>query len=256
MIPEGMIAKDFYLSSSAIDKIETCPATGVYLLAEKKEKVEPWLWWGIFIHRFLEYVQTRGRDQALAYIEQKFPRGLNTCRRIDTNSIPTGQPEMALAHDVYERKTRQLFGMGQKPNVASETYSRCDLVFRDDKKDGRLHVADYKSGDPGPDPTGNVQLLGQAAAVMDYYGLDDAIDVSLVSVRSTGELVWRTITLEADELHAFAERSKKVHLQVMDSRRELANGVPPAFVPTELHCKWCYLKPICPAHPKEIVTTP
>jgi len=244
--PPGLIAKDFFLSSAMIEQLELCPASGVFRLAEKPEKVEPWLWWGIFIHRFLEYAQTRGRDAALEYIAQKFPRGLATCRRIDTDAIPSGDVEVALAHDVYERTARQIFA-GQKPVVARETYSRADLIFRDPKNGNRPHVVDYKTGDPGS-PDGDIQLLGQAAAVADLLGWRREVAVSFVIVKSTGELVWRTVELSADELDEFTERSRKVHLRVMQTRQDYnERGVLPDFIPNS-YCTYCALKPACPAH--------
>lgn len=249
----GLVPKDFYLGSAGIEKYETCPATGVFALEEKPEKMEPWLWWGIFIHRFLEYAQTKGRQEALAYIENKFPRGLSACRKINTDAIPPGDPEVAFAHDVYARRARRLFGRGQRPNVGSETYGRADLIFIDPRKDGRPHIADYKTGDPTPDktPVGNTQLLGLAAALRDELDWKEPIDVSIVAVPSSGNLTWRTIELSQDELHDFSSHSHKVHLQVMRTRRDFhERGVPPAFNISE-HCKWCHLKPHCPAQPKQ-----
>lgn len=253
----GLVSKDFSLGSSGIPKYEEYPATGVFVLEKREEKVEPWLWWGIFIHRYLEYVQTRGRAEALAYIEHKFPRGLGACRKIDTTKIPRGDPEVSLAHDVYERRSSILFGRA-RAKAGSETYGRADLIFKDTTKDGRLHIVDYKTGNATPDktPVGNTQLLGLAAALRDLDDWKQPIDVSIVAVPSSGELVWRTIELSQEELHEFAVQSRRVHLQVMETRRDYhERGIPPAFNLSE-HCKWCSLKPHCPAQPKQELGVP
>lgn len=53
--------------SAGVFLAERCRLSAV-LADDPEPEMAPWLWWGIFIHRFLEYSKTIGRDKALEYI--------------------------------------------------------------------------------------------------------------------------------------------------------------------------------------------
>src|SRR2546428_787542 len=58
-------------------RLAQCPAAGALALrGGQKEKPTFPMWRGIFVHRFLEYAVTRGRQAALEYIRSKNMRGL------------------------------------------------------------------------------------------------------------------------------------------------------------------------------------
>ena len=64
--------KNFVPTPYDLATIEVCPASRVFV--GPREKPNFAMWHGIFVHRFIEYAQTRGRDAALAYINKKNKR--------------------------------------------------------------------------------------------------------------------------------------------------------------------------------------
>jgi hypothetical protein len=231
------------MGSAEVDQLELCPASGVFA-DPRKEKIEPWLWWGIFIHRFLEYYQTKGRDAALGYIRTKFRRGIDACEKIDVASIPAGEVEVALAHSMSSGVARRLAGRG-RPEPTDETYGRADLLI---VGGDRPHVVDYKTGSAeGVVPVGNPQLLGLAAAVASLLDHKDAVDASIVAVRNDGRLDWRTATYTPSELADFVDRQRGVHARMIEDRRAwMDGGVLPEFRPGE-HCEKCGFGETCPS---------
>jgi hypothetical protein len=236
------------VGSAEVPLLEACPAAGA-VTAERPEKMEPWLWWGIFIHRFLEYAQTRGRSAALSYIREKFPRGLGACTRIDVDSIPRGLTEVALAHNVGGGLARRLHKDSPRADPAEETYGRADLIFFDE---GMLHVADWKTGEAkGVTPAGNPQLMGLAAAARaEACREGEPVRASIVAVPSSGHLVWRTAEFPSDLLGHYVERQRRVLPVVHRQRRALELGERLDYRPGP-HCEDCYTRPACPAHELE-----
>lgn len=240
---------NFTFTSASLDLFEACPASGVFY--GPKSKPTGAMWYGIFVHRFLEYVTTRGKDAAYKYIREKASSGgrsvtaaARCCEKIDVDKIPMGEAEVALAHDLQTGTVRRLFGPHDRARPW-EAYGKADLLFHD--ADGVPHIADYKCGWLDADPNTIPQLLGLGASVRIDTGVP-AVKLSIVGVESTGALHWRTIMADQPRLEHFEARMRRVNLRVLDDRQKFAEGVNPDFVPGP-HCHQCHCQPVCPAIP-------
>lgn len=214
---------------------ETCRLSAV-LQTPEPEGPKPWLWWGIYIHRFLEYAKLYGRDEALAYIVRKYPRAARVCSRIDTDAIPPGDVEVGYAHATDLRTVRR-FRYPDRPDRDREVGGRADLVLVEE-----LHIADYKSGANPGDPAESSQVIGLLLARRLETGqLDRPGKGSLVGVRRDGRLIWRTAEWSAGELDGLEERLVTTHLRVLDDRKALAGGEPAPRAQPGTHCwaQWC-----------------
>jgi hypothetical protein len=244
--------KDFPIGSAALQELEQCPATGVYVLdATEEERPKPHMgmWWGIFLHRFLEYAILHGREYALDYVRPKMAgRIYKTCSKIDVDALPKGDPEVPMAHNVIDGTGWRIVGKGAKwsksLDVKTTQYGKADLIS---ERYGRPLVVDWKSGNYVSSlPSDSTQLLGLAAAVSGETTAE-AVDIALCGVMGDGSLRWRYQTLERSHLDSYAIRAKNVHLRVLEDRVRADQGIEPAFVKGPL-CDWCDLKPVCKAH--------
>jgi hypothetical protein len=253
-----LVRKNFALSSSDLDRLEQCPAAGAYRLQPKPELTFP-QWYGIFVHRFLQYAVEQGRDYALAYIRSKRMKGVvSTCEKIDVDAIPAGAVEVGFSHDVLRNEAVVLPPNERTENLnpASEQYCRADLISEHQKLP---LVVDYKCGSvDSRHPAREVQLLGIAAALRaswtDPWELSavrpSGYYVALVGVRSTGALDWSMVKVDDADINEHLARAKRVQLRVMDVRASATNDardVIDAFVKGPA-CELCELKPACPAH--------
>lgn len=238
-------------TTASMEVFEACPASRVFR-GPKERPTHAGMWYGIFVHRFLEYVSSRGADEAYRYIKMKASASgraaksaLQTCLRIDVAQIPQGDPEVSIAHDVVKLDARQLFGRHQRP-TEHEAVGRADLLFSD--ADGGHHLADYKCGlVESVDPSASTQLLGLAASLWRLYG-DPRVSVSLVGVASSGALYWNTVRLDEPRLRAFEDRTRAALLAMRASYAAWEAGETPAFAPGP-HCHRCYCQSVCPAVP-------
>lgn len=244
-----MRAYDAIVKTRDLDRLDQCPAAGVFSLPKGvKPPTNPGMWWGIYIHRFLEYSIERSPDFAMDYIKRKFKRATRACQKIDVEylrALPGVEAEIDWAHNVLEDTTRRLppFPATYKEfDRSRETFCKADLIFWDDLP----HVADFKCGNHKISPLNHCQLEGMALALARETGMDQ-VRMSIIAVPSSGILTWRTVTLERNDLEAIADRERRVFLRVMDDRRRYANGEDPAFV-TGSSCERCKLRPTCPAH--------
>lgn len=251
--------KDFVVSSTQLEKIEACPATGVYVARGIEKKANFQQWYGIFVHRFLQYAITKGREEALAYVYTKKMKGVHSvCEKIDVDSLPMGQVEIEFAHNPIEGTSRRLpKNQGiRSADPDMEQYGRADLI---EEPSPIPHVIDWKTGQLGDrHPARETQLLGLAASIRgqlsDPWGLtppgltrsENGYKVSLVGIHATGDLEWATTTLDDVAIDAYEERARRVQLRVIQDRKDADTGRTPAFV-KGAHCMYCDLKPICPA---------
>ena len=250
--------KDFVLVATQLPRYEQCPATGVYRIGGVKEKIGYGMWYGIFVHRFLEYALERGRDAALEYIRtKKMKKVREVCEAIDTDALPTGRAEVAMLFDPSRNKGREMYRgeSWELIDVESEQYVKSDLVSASGAPGRRAPlIGDYKCGPASLElhPAESTQLLAGAAAWRamnrDGWGLNYSgrIDVALITVLGTGELVWRIVELDDRDLDAYTGRARRVHLRVLDDRTRADSGNPPDFVPGPM-CDHCELQPVCPA---------
>lgn len=243
--------RDFTFTSASLDLFEACPASAVFNGPKKGRPINAGMWYGIFVHRFLEYATNKGHDFALAYIRGKAQTGrsaknaLSCCEKINLEALPLGEAEVAMAHDLEAGTARRLYGPHDRAR-SGEAFGKADLVFHEGDVP---HVADYKCGWLNGDPNNHPQLLGLACSVR-LETKSEEVRVSLVGVASNGELHWNTISADKPRMDWFEDRMKRVHLRVQNDRvafREV--GTVPEFRPGE-HCNRCHCQSIpCPALP-------
>lgn len=255
-IPQGLKRRDFVVTSSTLDRLEACPGAGVFDVVEREKPGFP-QWHGIFIHRFLEYVVTKGHDAALTWIRtKKMKATVACCEHIDVDALPTGVPELALGHNPIDDTARELpdsRSLTTIMDVNTEQYGRADLVSDAQDRvsfDGETKplITDWKSNlvVKHAHPDRSTQLLGLAASLRAIHGYP-AIDVALAGVWRTGEIDWAISTLTAAQIDPYVERARRVQLRVIDDRERADRGISPEFIRSEAGCQWCNCQPFCPA---------
>lgn len=239
-------------TSGGLDRFEACPAVGVF--AGPKRPANGAIWYGIFVHRFLEYATSKGADYAIKYITSKSGGGrsskaaFETCMKIDIGSIPMGEAEVALAQDLETDEVRRCYGPHDRA-TPYEAYGKADLIF----SDTHVHVADYKTGWLDGNPYESSQLLGLACSLRRERKVDE-VKGSLVGVAKDGALHWNTGIYTKEALDVFEARMKRVHLRIVSDRRAFeVEGEPPEFNPGA-HCKWCSNEAFCVK--KQIIPPP
>ncbi len=234
--------KDFVLAPYHMQVVEHCAASRVY--RGPKEKPNFGMWWGISIHLFLQYAQTRGRYAALAYIRKKFPRSLKCCQGIDVDALPKGEVEEHILLNTGDRSVLEADSY-RDAEAEEHVYMRADLWAPED-----AHVIDYKSGEYKKDPLETDQMLTLGAAMWLRCGKPDEVDVSIANVIKTGEIVWTTESLTAERAEEHLYRVRHLHLLVLETRSERVDeGIEPPFEPGE-HCQRCHARQACPSAAK------
>ena len=241
-------AKSFLVLAGDLPRLEQCPAAGVFRGPPESEDRRNQMWWGIFVHKFLEIAVEQGREAGLKYVRQKFQRALETCRRIDVDfliSLPEVEVEVPWARDLTTGEAKRVAPFPFLPDPSRFTYGRADLTFKGERRT----VVDFKCGDATETrtPAGHLQLLGLAASAASDFGVDEVAGV-ICSVPSSGALVWRETVYSAEDIAEHAAREQRVHLAVMQARADYwERGTVPEFV-TGPACELCECKPACPAH--------
>jgi len=239
----GLRAKNYVMSPNDIDRNEACPAARVYV--GPRPKPHPSMWYGIFLHRFLEYALTRGRTEALAYVKSKRNKGvINVCSKIDTSLIPHHAiPEMKIMVDTQSRAAECSEREFAEPG--RNILGTADLVYRNEGDAVEWNVDDYKSGnDHGVRPEGNTQLLTLAVGVALMQDVDQ-VNGAIIDVVKTGELVWHRTTYTKKMLRKHYDRMRRVHLLTLETRDELhQEKVEPDVIPGP-HCRGCRASAVC-----------
>lgn len=240
------------VTSAALDRYEACPGSAVFR-PTGKEKVGFGAWHGIFVHRFLEYVHTKGEGGALAYIQSKrMQKTVAACVAIDLAALPDGIPEVGWAHNPVTDTAHQV-ASARALDSTTEQYGRADLLSLDARDresfDGvdRPLITDWKTGDVdgSTHPDQNSQLCGLAASLRAEMGFAE-IDVALARITSTGDIDWTISTLSKPHLDAYVARAGRVQLRVADDRARATQGIEPDFVRGP-GCDWCKCRAVCPA---------
>jgi hypothetical protein len=226
---------DLRPSASDVGPWELCPATRALELREEDDSFKPWLWWGIFLHRFLEYINRR-----------KYPRMLGLALAIHPDEIPSGTAELAFGHDP-EMNTARCLVYPQRV-LPGEWYSRADLVW---SEQGIICFTDWKSGGPRDwDPATDEQILGIACGLRRLLDDEGPIVGGFRFVESDGVITSSEHAFTALEMDAFDDRLRRALPLVRETRLALRQGAPVEFVPGE-QCEWCDLRSACPAAPPE-----
>jgi hypothetical protein len=236
--------RDFIVCSRDLDRLEACPGAGVYVLPRKPKTTYP-QWYGIFVHRFLEYCVDRGHEAALEYIRAKRIKGaVRTCERIDPEQLLYGQVEVGWCHDPFDDTSRRVpWSLMPTVDVTREQFGKADLVVELDVP--RPLIADYKCGGHDGRPATSSQLLGLAAAYRAETGVSE-LDVAIAGVMSSGEVRWATQTVDGCDLDRYVERALRAHRRVLAARTRADEGAQPEFVRGSV-CTWCSLHTACPA---------
>jgi hypothetical protein len=165
------------------------------------------------------------------------------------DAIPPGQCEVGYAHNPFDGVARPVFGAFgiNQLNSVNEQWGQADLLADPAPERGRPRyiLADYKSGEVTQDPIESTQMLGLGTSAIRALDLE-AIDLALVRVHSSGQLVWRTQTLTAEGATAWEHRSRRIHVRVLQERRKADKGSRSEFVRGS-QCDWCELRVVCPA---------
>jgi hypothetical protein len=238
---------------TAFPRYEQCPAACAYSIRGPKERVHFGAWWGIFVHRFLEYCQTRGRRAALAYVGGKKLKGLfQTCASIDVDALPEGQVELAQAFDPVTGHAEQVSRRARL--TESVQYGIADLLA--DR--GGPWVVDYKTGEAPDNPGEHPQLLGALIAARARWSDPWSLSPpglerpryyfsSFARVFASGEVQFKTAHLTDAHLDKFQQRARRVHLAVLNWRQRLDHGEPIPYQAGPA-CGSCPLSPVCPAY--------
>jgi hypothetical protein len=233
--------RNFVLTPHDLGRVEHCPAAAVYVPIER-DKPSFAQWHGIGMHKFMEYVATNGRDVALKYIRQKFPRMYKQCAAIDTDAIPAnGMQEVQYVIDTAAGSC--LIGDYADAEPDKHFYGRADIVWED--KDG-WHVADYKTGAAiGILPGTSWQIKTLAAGMWMEAGRPDLVHGHIIVLPS---MAWRDCVFSGEQMEKHAAYLRKVHLTVLETRAELRDeGIEPPFIKGE-YCGYCDIRKTCPAH--------
>lgn len=229
------------ISASRLNRIAACPASAVL---QQVEHTSDDAARGIAIHRFLEQCAQVGRDAALAEVSESVRA---TCEAIDVASLPIGEPyqaEVALAFDPVTR-TARVISAGKGRNYGGrktgEIVGTADVVG---VVDGRVYVADYKTGYAhdlhSPPAARSLQLRFLALAACHSYGFASAV-VELIHIREDGS-TWR----DRAELDSFDLDAFSVELRRIAERVEKARQTPNPTVYDGPHCRYCPAFAACP----------
>ena len=243
--PPGLIQKDFVLTSEAIPKFEACPGSTCFIAEERPKTTFP-QWHGIFVHRFLEYCVDRGHQQALDWIRtKKMKATVACCEAINPDHLLYGQTEIGWCHDPFEHFSRRVpFSLMATRDPRTEQFGKADIVVEHDVI--RPLIGDYKTGKLKIEPAESTQLLGLAASYQAETAHKGSVDVALIEVKQSGELVWHVQEVDPPAIARYVDRAKRLHLRVLEDRERAKAGAWPEFVRND-QCQNCNLKPSCPA---------
>ncbi len=236
-------AKSYVMTSADVEPVENCPAASVY--AAKRPKPGPAQWHGIFVHRFLEYAQTRGRDAALRYVRSKSKGAFNVCSKLDLSRLPRGDTEVSFAVDLRDESATTATYADCDPE--RHMFCRLDIVWFEDYP----FTANYKTGDRPYDPKTFTQFKLDAVALWLTYDRPAEVSVECINIVSQPQGYnekkkgpWDPIRRlphiwQAPDIEKQMKRFKRAHLKMIETRAEfLEEEVYPSFNPGE-HCISC-----------------
>lgn len=269
--PEGTKPKNFVLTPHDLGRVENCPASALFV-PTVKAKPHPAMWWGIGIHKFLEYAKTHDRDYALAYMRKKFPRMADHCAKLPVEQIPDGQTEVAFLINTQQRSA--FVGHYTDAIHDEHFYAKSDLVFAEPLKASwsagasasasllaspvRLPtgtpvtwIMDYKSGEaPGVTPETSIQIRTLCAA---KWLIDDKpayIGGSILPLKTFQRRDW---VFTGYQMEVHLDYVRLVHLIVQETRSEYRQeGVEPEYVEGPW-CTYCDIREQCPKKQAQVV---
>jgi hypothetical protein len=242
-IPDGLKPSTAALTAAVMPAVRECEAARVF--NGPKGQPSHAAWWGIAIHRYIQYAKTKDPEFALEYIDTKFKRSYRCCASIDLTEIPDGSHETHLAYSIDTRVP--IRGKGTI-NAEEHVHGRADLTYAIEA-DYENAVLDWKTGKATDhDATDNEQLLVLASALWleNPAHMDKPIHSALVAVRSNGMLDWYPTIYTPEKLEAFVKETRQLVFLVGETRADFHDGgVMPSFTPGD-HCKTCFCVLACP----------
>lgn len=235
-------ASNYTLSPSTFDAAEACPAARVY--RGPKSEMSHGMWHGIAVHRFIQYWIERSPAEALAYVAKKFPKRLAYMRKLDMSVFPAG---MAEAQFVINAREEVAVLLSSYDNVRSEADpTTCVTVKTDLYVPGDAPVVvDYKTGVNAVDPRTNTQSMLEAlAAWLLHERIPDVVRASVYTIVG-GEITQRHHDWTREDLENAMQRTRRVHLELIETRADFRHGVEPDFNPGD-HCYRCQANMACP----------
>lgn len=236
------------LTASQIDRAYRCPASfalpSVQILSGNEANR------GTAIHRFLELVHLRGREEALAEVPVDAP-WRQTCERIDMDELLSGlsetEVEISLAYNPLNDEARVIRGGHSRASCAvssDEIIGKADLIIT--RQDGMTVVIDYKTGRHRihVDECGQVQLLGLAVARERRLS---QVCVAVIHIYEDGTLSFDEMLLRDADLERVARRVRVAFENVKSVRQQVMLGHTPDVVIGD-HCKFCPAFRACPAN--------
>lgn len=226
-------------TASALDRARACP--GSTALPQRRHTSSD-TEWGTIAHRFLDRAHAVGREKALGEIED--PDLQARCAAIDLVSIPDGaSSEVSLAYDI-DADRAELVAI-QSPRAYHDDGRIYGTADRVGIRDGRVFVADFKTGAMKVRAHAAMQLRFLALAAARWCGLEEA-HVQMLYLGHDGR--WHPDRADLDALDLDATRADLMAMRagVVEARRVVAAGGLPQLLPG-LHCEHCAAAVECPA---------
>jgi hypothetical protein len=237
-----MKAKRFVLSGNDLVRVENCPASRVFV-AEQEAK-HPGMWFGVFMHLFLEKCVMQGRPAALAWIKAKNPRLAGTCERLDVSVLPKfGLAEQKFGINVRRKRSDALdYDMMEPTDHVS---ARLDLMF---ERKGVWHHWDYKTGnhDMGVNSYNDLALLTCSVAVALFHGVSKVMQSIATIDSKAGKLMPEGRLVRKAELLAHYERLQYAVALTNETRADFyEDKIVPETRPSKEACYGCRARGGC-----------
>ena len=236
-----MIQRDYIISPHTFTAAEGCAAARVFRGPPSPPGHAAWH--GIAVHRYLEYVQKRGKPAAISYIRTKFPRLANFCDNIDLDAFPQGQAEVQFIIDTAAQSSVIV----EDDALRAEATPRDHVMVKADLlAHGQPWVIDYKTGKRPVDPATAPQSMMEALATWLLFDKPESVRASIFNITKEA-ITQRHHDWPAEDLDAAMQRVRRVHLLVIETRAEhKIDGIAPPFEPGE-HCDRCDARAVCPS---------
>mgnify|MGYP000865174944 CR=1 FL=1 len=227
------------LTASGIARAHACPAA--YALPSVQTPPSEHASAGSAMHAFLDALQTRTRDDALTTVPEEHRAW---CAAIDPTRIPRGQPEIALAYDVFSGRARRLDVRAREYAVLeTEIAGTCDLYVPAIGTDP-ARVIDWKTGtwSAATPESHRPQLALYALMLARAEGLDE-IRAEVVSIGDDSSV--RVVASWDYDLDTLAETA--VSVRKTWARVQQARSASSVDVREGEHCRYCPAWNACPA---------
>lgn len=231
------------VTGSATDRVIHCPGSAVL---PRIERDTPEARAGTGLHDYLKTASNRGRDEALAEIDDDDLRA--ACEVVDLDRLPVGAEyaaEVAMAYDVFSGEAREL-ARGKSRAEAYVDVRPTEIAMTLDVialADDHVAVWDYKRGD-ALRASKSWQLRTGAVAASRLWG-KPAARVSMIRYVGSNPS-FSTKWLDAFDLANAADALRELYVRVTAAAADYRNGRPLELAEGDW-CKYCEAFNACPA---------